>query len=234
MSSASTLAEEVLDDLDLVRHLRAAEHRHERPLRARRAPPRYFSSSSIRKPGGRLRQRASPCPRSTRARGGSSRTRRSRRRRRVPPAAARTPGRSSPLPCGSGGSRAATRLSPCARAAAMAVAAGSPTQSSANAHRPAEQLPPGASATGFRLNSGLGPPLGRPRCDARITVAPCSSAYLIVGSDARTRVSSLIAPVLDRDVEVDADEDALAREIEIADGQLRHGRTSVQTRAGSR
>ena len=34
----------------------------------------------------------------------------------------------------------------------------------------------------------------------------------------------LDAPLLDRDVEVDADEDALAGEIEIADGQLRHGR----------
>ena len=32
------------------------------------------------------------------------------------------------------------------------------------------------SATGFRLNSGFGLPFGRPRCDARITVAPCSSA----------------------------------------------------------
>ena len=41
------------------------------------------------------------------------------------------------------------------------------------------QTPPSASATGssrsatgFRLNSGVGLPFGRPRCDARITVAP--------------------------------------------------------------
>ena len=41
-----------------------------------------------------------------------------------------------------------------------------------------------------------------------MTVAPWSSAYWIVGSDARMRVSSVIVAVLDRDVEVDADEDS--------------------------
>ena len=50
------------------------------------------------------------------------------------------------------------------------------------------------AATGFRLYFGLGCPLGRPRCDARITVAPFSSAYRIVGTDARMRVSSATAP----------------------------------------
>ncbi len=38
----------------------------------------------------------------------------------------------------------------------------------------------------------------------------CSSAYVIVGSDARMRVSSPISPSFERDVEVDANEDALA------------------------
>jgi len=50
------------------------------------------------------------------------------------------------------------------------------------------------SATGFRLNSGFGLPFGRPRWDARMTVARCSSAYLIVGKAARIRVSSVILP----------------------------------------
>ena len=50
------------------------------------------------------------------------------------------------------------------------------------------------AAIGLRLNSGFGLPLGRPRWLARITVAPWSSAYLMVGSDARMRVSSPITP----------------------------------------
>src|SRR5579883_1820575 len=40
-------------------------------------------------------------------------------------------------------------------------------------------------ATGRRLILGLGLPLGRPRCEARIRRAPCSTAYRIVGSVAR-------------------------------------------------
>jgi hypothetical protein len=40
-------------------------------------------------------------------------------------------------------------------------------------------------------------PFGRPRCEHRITVrAPCASAYSIVGSDDRIRVSSPIVPFL--------------------------------------
>ena len=38
-------------------------------------------------------------------------------------------------------------------------------------------VPASRAATGFRLISGFGLPLGRPRCDARMTPAPCSSAY---------------------------------------------------------
>ena len=53
------------------------------------------------------------------------------------------------------------------------------------------------AATGRRLMSGFGFPLGRPRCDARMThAAPASSAYLIVGSDSRMRVSSPMTPPL--------------------------------------
>src|SRR5579883_2041429 len=49
-------------------------------------------------------------------------------------------------------------------------------------------------ATGRRLILGLGLPLGRPRCEARIRRAPCSTAYRIVGSVARIRVSSVMDP----------------------------------------
>src|SRR2546425_11897051 len=41
---------------------------------------------------------------------------------------------------------------------------------------------------------GSGPPLGLPRCEARITRAPALIACWIVGRDARTRVSSTIWP----------------------------------------
>jgi hypothetical protein len=65
--------------------------------------------------------------------------------------------------------------------------AASPTQSRRTPPAP-EQL---AQPRRHRLQaeySGFGLPFGRPRCDARITVAPCSSACRMVGSDADARV----------------------------------------------
>src|SRR5574339_412805 len=68
-------------------------------------------------------------------------------------------------------------------------------QSAANATgRPSNS--PTRAATGLRQYLGFGCPFGRPRCEARMTVAPLSSAYWMVGSDARTRVSSPIVPFL--------------------------------------
>src|SRR6476660_9712921 len=52
------------------------------------------------------------------------------------------------------------------------------------------------SATGRRLNFGSRLPLGRPRWLASIAVAPASSAYVIVGRDARSLVSSPMRPSL--------------------------------------
>ena len=61
----------------------------------------------------------------------------------------------------------------------------------------AEQLTRYARRPGGGSCPGFGLPLGRPRCDARIThPAPASSAYLIVGSDSRMRVSSPMTPSL--------------------------------------
>ncbi len=139
------------------------------------------------------------------------RTRRSRTRRPAPPAAPRTPGRSSPPPRGSGGSRAARpRRPPRARVH---------RRLRRRARRSRRRTPPGGPSSSARRAAtgcdGCTPrfalPFGRPRCEARITVAPWSSAYWIVGSEARIRVSSLDHAALDRDVEVHAHEHALAR-----------------------
>ena len=52
--------------------------------------------------------------------------------------------------------------------------------------------------------------------------APCAWRYRIVGSAARMRESSVTLPSSQRDVEVDAHEDALARGVEVPDGELVH------------
>ena len=62
------------------------------------------------------------------------------------------------------------------------------------------------SATGPSVYFGSGAPFGRPRCAATITRAPWSSSLVSTGRDARTRPSSVTLPVLERDVEVGADE----------------------------
>src|SRR5262249_48793896 len=50
------------------------------------------------------------------------------------------------------------------------------------------------SAAGLRLILGFGFPLGRPRCEARISLARFCKAYSIVGSVSRIRVSSVTRP----------------------------------------
>ena len=47
-------------------------------------------------------------------------------------------------------------------------------------------------ATGARLNSGFGSPLGLPRCDMSTTDAPCSRRYSMLGRAALMRMSSVI------------------------------------------
>ncbi len=53
---------------------------------------------------------------------------------------------------------------------------------------------PSASDAALRLNSGEGPPQGRPRWLIRMTDAPCASTYWIVGGAARMRLSSVTTP----------------------------------------
>src|SRR5262245_41777610 len=50
------------------------------------------------------------------------------------------------------------------------------------------------AATGFKLYFGYGFPLGLPRWEARMSMPPFSITYLIDGSDALIRVSSVILP----------------------------------------
>src|SRR4026208_1436653 len=117
-----------------------------------------------------------------------------------------------------------------------ADSAAGPTHSSANATgRPSSSLV--RAATGRRLMSGFGLPLGRPRCEARIThPAPAARADSVAGrgarrgreprvgddhtpgarvervSDRRQRFANarVVADdtALERDVEIDADEHA--------------------------
>ena len=76
---------------------------------------------------------------------------------------------------------------------------------------------------GRRLMEATGLPLGRPRCEARMTLALWRSAYSMVGRVSRMRgVVEDRALGRERDVEVNADEDALVGEIEVANGELRH------------
>ena len=80
------------------------------------------------------------------------------------------------------------------------------------------------STSGRRLMEATGLPLGRPRCEARMTLALWRRAYSMVGRVSRMRVSSSdgAAVLGEGNVEVDADEDALVSKVEIADRKLGH------------
>ena len=67
-----------------------------------------------------------------------------------------------------------------------------------------------------------------------MTVAPCSSAYVIVGSDARIRVSSVIAPFLSGTLKSTRMKTPLAREVEILDAASGHAQSPFLTMKRSR
>jgi hypothetical protein len=78
---------------------------------------------------------------------------------------------------------------------AQAASTSGPTQSARNrTGRPSR--PASAVATGARLYCGMALPSGRPRWDMRMTAAPWSRAYLIVGKAASIRLVLVIAPVV--------------------------------------
>ena len=195
MSSRSTRGNQVLDDLDFVRHLGATDDRDERALGI---PDRRTEVAQLllhEQAGARLGHQAHErFDRCVRAMCGAERVVHVDVAQRREPSA-RTPCRSSLPPRGSAGSRAARLRLPagCATAdSARRVRRSRPQIATA---RPSSSLV--RAATGRRLMSGFGFPLGRPRCDARMThAAPASSAYAIVGSDSRMRVSSPMTPPL--------------------------------------
>ena len=80
----------------------------------------------------------------------------------------------------------------------------------------AEQLAQPRRPTGLSDSSGSRS-FGRPRCAASSSLAPRSRSASIVGSAARIRASSVIRAVLERHVEVDAQEDAPALDVEVVE-----------------
>ena len=75
----------------------------------------------------------------------------------------------------------------------IARSASGPWQSSMNrTGRPVSSASGRTSSA--RLMSGRVCPLGRPKCDSSSTIAPLSDSSAMVGTAARNRVSSLIAP----------------------------------------
>ena len=97
-----------------------------------------------------------------------------------------------------------------------------PERVAGHRHVAAEEL---RQALGDRAAGGgrrMTLPLGRPRWLARMTLAPRLEQVVMVGIAARMRESSRDLAVLERDVEVDADEDALAGDVGVADRELVH------------
>ena len=131
------LVEQVLEHLDLVADLGAADDGRERPLRVVEQLAEVGELALHQQAGvGGAELRDADGAR--RARGGRCRTRRSRRCRSTPRAPRRTPGRSAPPPRGSGGSRGAASRPLRMRPTASSVP--TPSASPVTRHRAADQL----------------------------------------------------------------------------------------------
>ena len=170
------LAEQVLDHLELVGHLRAAEDRHERPLGRAERLAEVLHFLLQQQAGGRLRQEL-----------------RDRLDRGVRPVARSERvvhvhvGRRGQLPGELGVVLLFFGMEPQVleqhHLAALLRAFHGRLRRRADAvlgelHRDGPAAPTGVPATGRIVYSRFTLPLGLPRCDARMTVAPCSSAYL--------------------------------------------------------
>ena len=73
-------------------------------------------------------------------------------------------------------------------------------------------------ATGRNEVSAEIVPLGRPKCDSTITLAPSRASLAMVGKHARDAGRVGDDAAFDRHVEIDADEHALAMHIDPVDG----------------
>ena len=193
ISSLSTRGKQVLDDVDLARHLRPADDRDERPLRVPERIAQVVELLLHEEARRRLRHEL----RDALGRGvGAVRAAERvvdvdvRQRRELlgeggivlllggveaqvleqeDAAGLRAPPRPSRRP----GPRSRRRTRPARRGARTS-----------------------ASATGRRLMSGTRFPSGRPRCDIRMTFALFSRRYLMVGSDSLSRLSLSTLPSL--------------------------------------
>ena len=185
---------QVLDDLELVRHLRAAEDGHERPLGTLEHAAEILDFLRHQQSGRRLRDvMDNPFCGGVRA------------VRRAEGVVDVHVGERGELAGEVGVVLLLFRMEAqvfeqhdTARTGLLdrARRAGSPMASSAKTTgRPSSSA--SRSATGFSEYSGLGLPFGRPEVGRQNDgCAPCSSACWIVGSDARMRVSSPIFPFL--------------------------------------
>ena len=204
------LGQQRLDDRQLVADLRAAEDDHVGPVRVAGQPGEHLELAGDQ-PAGRVRQPLGDVDdRGVLAVHGAERVvdverrrgrpagRRARRARRRPSTS--RPPRSGRSPAGGRRRRRARRPWPGRRRPRRRPPAAPATPSSS----------PSRAATGAREYCGSGAPLGRPRWAATITRAPASRSACSVGRLARIRPSSVIAPVLlvQRDVQVGAHEHA--------------------------
>ena len=190
-SSLSTRGQQVLDDVDLRRHLRPADDGDERALRVAERLAQVVELLLHQVPGRRLGHvLGDAVGGGVGAVGGAEGVVHvdvGQRGELLGEAGVVAP----PRRRGSAGSRAAARRRPAARPPPAWRAR------RRSRWRTSPRCPAGPTAPwppGRRLMSGTRLPSGRPRCDIRMTFAPLSFRYLIVGSDSRRRLSLSTTP----------------------------------------
>ena len=225
----STLPMQKAQQVELGRDLGAADERHDRARRtlerratARRARP---ASAARRRPAG-----DAPAPRSRRARDAPPKTRRRHRARRAPASAWAKAGSFASSP---GWKRRFSRSATCRRPQARrrrALRLGADAILGEGDLAAAERRAQRPATTGRSDSAGSGLPLGRPKCDITMTAAPLRDQRL----DGRRqtldagRVADLA--VLDRHVEIGAQQHPLAAHVDVVEGQegLWHGSSEAR------
>ena len=189
------LGQQVRDDAELVGHLRAAEHHHVGPGRVVGEPAQHARSRPA-PAGPRSAAAARPRRRRRPACGAPHRNRRTRTRRPSRPARpGRRPARPArPRPCWSRAGR--TARSPAAPPGRRPARPPRTSPSRRPRRRPARPrrraVRPAARRPARSEYLASGSPLGRPRCAVTTTRAPAAVSASMVGTDARTRPSSVM------------------------------------------
>ena len=205
--------QQVPDDAELVGDLRAAEHDRVRLLGRLGEPVEHVELGGDEQPGG-ARQQLARARRRSPACGARRRSRRRRRRRRTRRARRRTPrARPSSFEVSPALKRRFSSTSDLAVAERRDASPRHPRRRcrSANATG-APSSSPSRRATGARLYFGSGAPSGRPRWETTIDAGARAEQGLERGERRPHAAVVRDAPVLQRDVEVAADDDALAGE----------------------